>query len=273
MGLGYVRPVSTGVRGLDDHLDGGFQRGEFTLLGAASGHGKTTLAMQFARMAAAQFPEEKVIFCSPEMRLDAIAEMEWCAQAGLSRQSLAKHPHELERNNHVEEAVPENVIVVEMPRGSSIAELCDTVRDVQSMAHVSLVILDYAQFVLGRIEGDKTPRYALAQQIVEACEEISRSKSAGDEGLPRYPAVLLTSQINVTKEKGKVVDMGIRESALFEHGAGALVYFVREFDPETNEESGAYFRITKARFGKLGKVSVKNRAGFYAVEEDLEVKF
>ena len=267
--LGSLYNVRSGIESLDESLDGGWPREEYSVLGGLSGHGKTTLAMQFARQAAEDDPDSAVIVCSPEMRNDALAEMELCALIGHSRRTLKRTPSVLESDvvESAKKIACDNLFLAQMPRGTHISALYDTVEALGKMQPVSLVIVDYAQFVLGRLDVGRRQRFAVAQDIVEVCEDVSKIRCK-TTGVEKSPAVLLTSQVNASRDRnGKITDMTLRESALFEHGAAAVVFFVREFD-ENGDEEGAYFKVTKARFGKLGRIPVKTRPGHYWVGDE-----
>jgi replicative DNA helicase len=254
--------VATGLRKLDEKLDGGLRRNNFTILGAASGHGKTTLALQFCRYAARQDPDSAVVLISPEMRPDDIAEMSILADLGVSRQELARESYILTDDATMQKVfdnAPKNFFTLELPplEAGGLKELEDQLALLASQVPISLIALDYAQYVVGEIDTGKRQRFALAGDIVKACNRIAEMTKA---------AMLLTSQINVTREKGKITSMSLRESALFEHSAAAIVYFVREFNDD-GEEQNAYFRITKNRYGSLGKIDVETSAGCYSVRE------
>jgi len=253
--------VATGIRTLDDRLDGGFRRGNFTVLGAASGHGKTTLALQFARKAAGDCEDTSVVvFISPEMRNQDIAEMETIANLGTTRNSMANDP-EILRDAYARDKAaartPENLLLVRLPRieEGGLEELEGSLGMLHSTVPIRMIALDYAQYVVGEIDTGKRQRFALAGDVVKVCDRMASGFDC---------ALLLTSQVNVTTEKGKLTNISLRESALFEHSSAAVLYFVREFD-DMGHESAAYFRIGKNRYGSLGRIDVETRAGCYAV--------
>lgn len=267
LGFSAQTNVATGIRSLDDRLDGGFRRGNYTALGAASGHGKTTLALQFARKAAKDDDDSAVVFISPEMKNNDIAEMEVIANMGVSRNGLSRDPalldDELLRKASMGRT-PENLFLVTLPstNDGGLDELEGQLYMLHTNTPIRMIALDYAQYVVGEIDTGKRQRFALAGDVVKVCNRLSESLNA---------AILLTSQVNVVREKGKLSSITLRESALFEHSAAAVLYFVREFD-DSGAEIEAYFRIGKNRFGSLGKVPVETRAGCYAVREK-EVAF
>ena len=252
--------MATGIAPLDAKLDGGFRRGNFTALGASSGHGKTTLALQFARKAADEDDDSAVVFISPEMRDEDIAEMEVVASLGMSRNGLANEPEIFKDDRlraRIASRTPDNLLLMRLPGidDGGLVELEAQLLVLSEQVPLRMVALDYAQYVVGEIDTGKKQRFALAGDVVKTCNRIAEATRC---------AVLLTSQVNVTTEKGKLTNISLRESALFEHAASAVLYFVREFD-DAGKETSAYFRIGKNRYGSLGKIEVETRAGCYAV--------
>jgi len=65
-----VERISTGVKGLDDVLNGGYPKGRNILVMGAAGSGKTTLALQFIHEGARR--GEKGAYLSLEQRVDEI---------------------------------------------------------------------------------------------------------------------------------------------------------------------------------------------------------
>jgi replicative DNA helicase len=239
------------------------------VLGAGSGHGKTTIALQFALHAAYEDPDSCVLFISPEMSHEAIEEMDFISDVGHSRYELARDVDILGKmaawieTPYAYDLAPYNFYVCQLPTVDvgGLDELEGQIGMLATTLPVSLIVLDYAQYVLSEIDNGKRQRFALASDIIRSCNRMAESWQC---------AVLLTSQINATYDKGKLTSVSLRESALFEHSAAAVLYFVREFD-DNGEDKGAYFRIGKNRYGSLGKIEVETRAGCYAVRDKVVI--
>lgn len=258
--------METGLSELDRRLGGGLRRGSVTCLGAQSGHGKTTLAMQFARWAAWQHPQHASVVLSPEMRIDDISEMNTIAIIGKSREWLGDHPSELGRPHvldKVTKETPSNLFAMRMPRDVDqpvLDEIGGQLSLMNAEMPLAFVAIDYAQYLIGEIDTGKRQRFALAGDVVRMATEAAERYNC---------AVLITSQVNPEKHKGKIVDLRMRESALFEHASAAVVYFVREFSDD-GAEGDSYMLISKNRYGKLGKIRVNTTPGCYYVKDFIE---
>lgn len=256
--------VPSGIDALDDRLAGGFRRGYISCLGAQSGHGKTTIAYQFALCAARLYPTHTSVLISPEMGSDDIAEMAVLAAMQRRRNWLIQHPSEIERLGLLErvmEAVPPNLILLQIPKFLEDDKLGAIVGEL-GLLHAErplvFVAVDYAQYLIGEIDTGRKQRFALAGDIVREFNLLADRTRC---------AVLMTSQVNITKEKG----MTMRESALFEHAAATVLYFIRKFDDDGREQpDDTHFRIAKNRYGTLGKVGVQSEPGCYFVKEKIE---
>src|SRR5712672_3167478 len=75
--------ISTGLRTLDAALDGGIGRGEFVVLAAPTGRGKSSLALNIGSYAALT-GDRGVLIVSVEMSSASCAERILCAEARVS---------------------------------------------------------------------------------------------------------------------------------------------------------------------------------------------
>lgn len=256
--------VPTGILSLDSKIDGGLKRGNITCLGAQSGHGKTTLGLQFARYAAGCYPDECIVFISPEMKRSDIAQMEVVTHTGHSRSWIKSHPEELKRPHMqrlLDEGTPRNLLLMNLPVLDDepvLDEIAGRLNLLHASWPIALVVVDYAQYMIGELDTGRKKRFALAGDVVRTFNLVAERFDC---------AVLMTSQVNVRKEKGKIVEMTMRESALFEHTSATVLHYVRTFD-ERNRETEAYFDVTKNRYGSLGRLPVSTKPGVYCVTDE-----
>lgn len=211
--------VPTGLRTLDGPLNGGLPRGELTLLGAGTGDGKTAIALQIAGHAASQ-DRGMVLVASPEMSARSL----WLRQA----QRSAQVPRRELRPGHPAHEGASSAVLAAASRESQrsnfvlldrvdadIASATSTARILhEQRGPLYLVVLDYAQQLAP--DEDQRPRYQIVGQVAREAVKLAMDTGA---------AVLLTSQINVARDKnGKVVDISYRESQTVEHkSAVALI--------------------------------------------------
>jgi replicative DNA helicase len=80
--------VSTGLCTLDDALSGGYELGQYVIIGGAQKSGKTTLLLKFMRAAAAQ--KKRFIFFGAEMTNLQIGSMLFSNMTGIERTKIRK---------------------------------------------------------------------------------------------------------------------------------------------------------------------------------------
>jgi replicative DNA helicase len=239
-----------------------------SLLGAQTGHGKTTLGLQFCRYAAAMMPDHMAVFMSPEMRPHDIDQMHVLMNLQRSRDYLRKYPESFDRHGEYERgiATADNLRIADMPRqeDGGLDEFAGRIRELRASCPISLIVVDYAQFLITEADVGRKNRWALAGDIARVCDDIARLNDC---------AVVLTTQVKTQREKGKIVEIDARESHKFADASAAVIWYVRVFDSEGREQPDeAHFRVVKSRFGTTGKVPVESLPGHYAVREK-EVKF
>jgi replicative DNA helicase len=232
--------VPTGLRTLDSPLNGGLPRGELTLLGAATGVGKTTLAMQIASEAACQ-DRGLVLVCSPEMQAKHLWLRLAQRTAGIPLRELRpRHPGQEGALSAVTAAASKisqraNLVLLDRVDADIERALDAAYLMHEQRGPLRLVVLDYAQQLAP--DGDGKPRYQVVGMVARQALELAMNTGA---------AVFLTSQVNVMKDKrGVVVDTTFRESQTIEHKAAvALLMTVRRKD-----ERRAKITIRKNRNG------------------------
>jgi replicative DNA helicase len=249
---------STGVRDLDDLLFGGLPKGEMTLLGADSGHGKTTLALQIAWTVANRQPDQIVYVCSPEMKSADLWFRIAQKECRVSRWDLKRNkPGAAEAMMACisRQSQQSNLVLLDRTDAGIVEAIDGALLTHGSRGALSLVVLDYAQELTGDTAGTK-PRYLEVGAVA-----VGAVKLAAETGA----AVLLTSQINVAKDKeGKIVDESFRESKILRHKS-ALALLMR---PDW-EAFRMTVKVDKARHGPHGQVELYYQPEWYLLG-DLE---
>jgi replicative DNA helicase len=120
-----------------------------------------------------------------------------------------------------------------------------------------LVVLDYAQQLASAdASGKELPRYLQVGAVATSALKLAAETGA---------AVLLTSQINTTRDKdGKVLEQSFRESAVLEQKAAIAVVMAPD-----REKSEMSITIRKNRHGPLATVALYYDAPCYFLA-DLE---
>jgi KaiC/GvpD/RAD55 family RecA-like ATPase len=236
---GVARLQPTGDDTLDGMLDGGMQRGEYILLGARPGVGKTALALQLARRSA--LAGRSVLYISREMTRENLLKRMLCQQSCVSASKLkAGNLDELDWKQ-IEAAVPK---LVELPLWistlSSVDQLKDAVADFKG--ELNLLIVDYLQLLRGPMEmqsrGDKR---ALVEHISSEIRTLTLTTG--------IPAIVLSSLSRPPRDmprwRPQLADL--RESGELEHDADIVMLLHREAGAEEIEVN-----VAKNRDGRVG---------------------
>lgn len=257
-GTDRVIGLSSGFAKLDEYT-AGLQKGEFIIVGARPGQGKTALAMNIACHAGLTQKKAVAIF-SLEMSKEAILLRMLCAEARIDSHRLRKGYLDRERFGYLTEAasrVLESDIYIDDTAGLSCLEVRSRAR---RLAHelntqkkeLSLVIVDYLQLLR---HGDS--RFENRQQEVS---EISRSLKALSKDL-NVPLVALSQFSRRPEERdrsGRPQLSDLRESGSLEQDADVVLMIYRpglKKDNPTDEERRAVeLIIGKQRNGPLGTI-------------------
>ena len=260
----FSRCVSTGLRSLDLRLGGGFHPGQVTLIGAPTGHGKTTLLAAMAAYASRKGP---VLLVSPEMSATELAQREiirWSGHEQWERNPWKEHPNRAVAAEAHARAM--NQILQEDLPLYCLDDLDVTMTDVEGCARelqfeaggIVAVFIDYAQEVAGM--DDRTPRYLQVGQVATRSISLAREMS-----IP----VVIASQINQSRDKQGNVVQTYRESNILEHKCHNSLLFEltwQEFE-NTKTLDSAYFVCRKQRNGPMFRLQVDYRPEVYRVED------
>lgn len=221
------RYLLTGIEAIDKALGGGILSPGLTVLGAAPGIGKTTLALQIAQHIARVEPERKVLFFSLEMAMQVlIPKIQSCCShlAMLSRGAvkvLSEHAEDAEVMAEALENLPENLYIIDdrTPRPSgetawTAPAICSVVKQVAASAQGAflrpLIIVDYLQFIPPTKEGVEE-----RIRVNEALNEFS--------GVTDRAAVLLISSLNRSAYNRPIQEDAFKETGLIEFSADVLL--------------------------------------------------
>jgi len=256
----YGGRVQTGIDKLDQALRGGMMPGAVYLLGAPSGHGKTTIVQEWAFRAAAHGP---VLIVSPEMSTGELAER------AIIRRSLTPlwkrapwMPADTRRAAtlaHMEAATllrRENLPVYVLD--DSDVDMGKVMEKARALDGVRLVVIDYAQEV-----ADKTSavRYRAVGEV--ASQAIALGRELGS-------AILVASQVNIVQESDGSTGYRFRETAELESRSHCSMIFEIKRKKQPNERGfcdvdTAHLIARKNRSGPLFRLQVDYRPDIYFV--------
>jgi replicative DNA helicase len=257
---GKLRGLPTGLKDLDNLL-AGLQKSDLIILAARPSVGKTTLALDIARMAAITSKEPVGIF-SLEMSKEQLVDRMLCAQANVSLWKM-RTGNLSDRDNDNDFAkigeamgqLSEAPIFIDDSSSCTVMDIRAKCRRLKMDRGLGLIIIDYLQLMQGR------GKYA--DNRVQEVAEISR----GLKGLAReldVPVVAL-SQLSraVEMEKPAIPKLAhLRESGSIEQDADVVMFVYRKAadrnyrfeDLSEEEKHSAQLFIAKHRNGPTGVV-------------------
>ncbi len=259
---GKLRGLPTGFPDLDNLL-AGLQKSDLVILAARPSVGKTSMALDIARLSAIKSKVPVGIF-SLEMSKEQLVDRMLCAQADVSlwRMRTGKLSDKEEDNDfsRIGEAMgqlSEAPIYIDDSASSSIMEIRTKARRLQVEKGLGLLVIDYLQLMEGRGKyGDNR---------VQEVSEITR----GLKGIARE----LNIPVLALSQLARAVEMSrpaiprlahLRESGSIEQDADVVMFIYRKaadrgynYDelPESEKHS-AEIHIAKHRNGPTGKVDL-----------------
>jgi replicative DNA helicase len=227
-----LRGVPTGFKALDNKLSG-FQKSDLIILAARPSMGKTSFALDIARMAAVNHNIPVGIF-SLEMSSQQLVDRMLAAESRVDAWKLRTGKnlsveHDFGRIRDAMEKLSKAPIYIDDQPGNNILKMRAIARRLKSEKALGLIIVDYLQLM--------TPVQSLnSDNVVQQVTEISRGLKnlARDLDVP----VIALSQLNraVESRGGKPRLSDLRDSGSIEQDADVVMFIHREKD-ETGEQA------------------------------------
>ncbi|MGH8165443.1 MAG: replicative DNA helicase, partial [Rhodanobacteraceae bacterium] len=132
-----------------DEMTTGFQPGNFIILAARPGMGKTSFALNMA-VAAAREETEPIAFFSLEMSNDELVQRLICSEAEISMHDMRRgniKPHHWEKISEAMGTLNELPIYLDESGGLSISDIRSRCRRLKSAHGLSAVFVDYVQLL------------------------------------------------------------------------------------------------------------------------------
>lgn len=254
-GAGKLRGVSTGFKDLDNKL-GGLQKSDLVILASRPSMGKTSLALDIARMVATREKVPVGIF-SLEMSKDQLVDRLLCAEASVDlwkmrtgRLSDSPDNDDFPRIGQAMGLLSEAPIFIDDTATTNIMEIRTKARRLQMEHGLGLIVIDYLQLMEGRANIDNR---------VQIIGEISRSL----KGIARE----LNIPILALSQLSRAVEMSnppipklshLRESGSIEQDADVVMFIYREeyYKKDTDRKNIADIFIAKHRNGPTGQIEL-----------------
>ena len=246
-----LRGLPTGFKDLDNILSG-LQKSDLIILAARPSVGKTTLALDIARMSAILHEKSIGIFSlemSSQQLVDRMLSAESRVNAWNLRTGRLTADKEFSQLRDSLDKLSKAKIYIDDTPGNSIVRMKAVARRLKAEKGLDLIIVDYLQLMTTSKNYDS---------MVNQVTEISRSlKSLAKElDIP----VLALSQLNraVESRGGKPRLSDLRDSGSIEQDADVVMFIHREDKgkDESDKTNIAEILIEKHRNGPTGKVEL-----------------
>lgn len=248
---GELRGVPTGFKALDNVL-AGFQKSDLIILAARPSVGKTSLALDIARMSSIKHNTKVGIF-SLEMDSQQLVDRMLAAEAKVNAWQLRTGNLPAQGNEFTAlatalDTLSKAPIYINDDSSSSIAKMRAFARRLKAEHGLDLIIVDYLQLMSTAKSYDN---------MVNQVTEISRSL----KGLARdleVPVIALSQLSRAVESRGGKPRLSdLRDSGSIEQDADVVMFIHRELDLEKGGKMNtAEIMIEKHRNGPTGKVDL-----------------
>lgn len=226
---GKLRGIPSGFHDLDNLL-GGLQKSDLVILAARPSVGKTSLALDIARLTAVKHKTSVGIF-SLEMSKDQLVDRLICAEAGINLWNMrtgnladrGSGDSDFARIGQAMGNLSEAPIFIDDTPGLNIMQVRAKARRLQMESGLGLIIIDYLQLMESRAGNRRS------DNRVQEVSEISRSL----KGLARelnVPVLALSQLARATEnEKPAIPKLShLRESGSIEQDADVVMFIYRK---------------------------------------------
>jgi len=263
---GELRGVPTGFKALDDMLSG-FQNSDLIILAARPSVGKTTLALDFARLAATKHNIGVGIF-SLEMSSQQLVDRMLAAESKVSAWQLRTGGLSTSGSDfaHLRDALDrlsKAPIYIDDQPSSSIIHIKSIARRLKTEHNIGLIVIDYLQLMSTSKNYDS---------MVNQVTEISRSLKALAREI-NVPVIALSQLSRAVEARGGEPRLSdLRDSGSIEQDADVVMFIHREdrFNKDSDRTNIAKIMIEKHRNGPTGHIELymdEKTTSFLSIEK------
>jgi replicative DNA helicase len=250
--------LTSGFRDIDA-MTTGFQPGNFIILAARPGMGKTSFALNMAVAAAER--NEPIAFFSLEMSNNELVQRLICAEARLSMHDMRRgniKAHQWEDIARAMGRLNELPIYLDDTGGLSVTEVRSRCRRLKSTTGLGAVFLDYLQLLRPGVLSKNANRN---EELSEICRTLK--VTAKDLGVPIIALAQLNRGVESRNDKRPMLS-DLRDSGSLEQEADMVSFLFREgyYNKEAPEADVTEFIIAKHRNGPTGMVRLRFKEQF-----------
>ncbi len=246
--------LTSGFRDIDA-MTTGFQPGNFIILAARPGMGKTSFALNMAALAARE-ETQPIAFFSLEMSNDELVQRLICAEARISMHDMRRgniKAHQWEEISRAMGALNELPIYLDDSAGITISDIRSRCRRLKSSSGLSAVFVDYLQLLQPGAVGRGANRN---EELSDICRTLKTT--AKDLSVPIVALAQLNRGVESRNDKRPML-ADLRDSGSLEQEADLVAFLYRDgyYNNEAPEPDLTEFIIAKHRNGPTGMVKLR----------------
>mgnify|MGYP001374707137 CR=1 FL=1 len=251
--------LTAGFRDIDE-MTTGFQGGNFIIVAARPGMGKTSFALNMAALAARE-EDEPIAFFSLEMSSDEIVQRLICAEARISMHDMRRgniKPHQWEKISDAMGVLHELPIYIDDSATITISEIRSRCRRLKSKDGLSAVFVDYLQLLRPGMSSRNVNRN---EELSEICRTLKAT--AKDLEVPIIALAQLNRGVESRADKRPMLS-DLRDSGSLEQEADLVAFLYREgyYNNAEADADTTEFIIAKHRNGPTGTVRLRFQKEF-----------
>jgi replicative DNA helicase len=251
--------LTSGFRDVDA-MTTGFQAGNFVIVAARPGMGKTSFALNMA-VAAARECGEPIAFFSLEMSNNELIQRLICAEARISMNDMRRgniKQHQWEDISRAMGTLNDLPIYLDDMGALTIGDVRSRCRRLKSTVGLAAIFIDYLQLVRPGVLARNANRN---EELSEICRTLK--VTAKDLGVPIVALAQLNRGVEIRSEKRPML-ADLRDSGSLEQEADVVAFLYRDgyYNPETPEPDLTEFIIAKHRNGPTGTVKLRFQREF-----------
>jgi replicative DNA helicase len=246
--------LTSGFRDVDA-MTTGFQPGNFVIVAARPGMGKTSFALNMA-VAAAREECGPIAFFSLEMSNNELIQRLICSEARISMNDMRRgniKPHQWEEISRAMGTLNELPIYLDDMGALTISDVRSRCRRLKSTVGLAAIFIDYLQLVR---PGILTRNVNRNEELSEICRSLK--VTAKDLGVPIIALAQLNRGVEIRSEKRPML-ADLRDSGSLEQESDVVAFLYREgyYDSACAEPDLTEFIIAKHRNGPTGTVKLR----------------
>ncbi|MFY9718294.1 MAG: replicative DNA helicase [Candidatus Cybelea sp.] len=246
--------LTAGFRDIDA-MTTGFQPGNFVIVAARPGMGKTSFALNMA-VAAAREAGEPIAFFSLEMSNNELIQRLICAEARISMNDMRRgniKQHQWEDISRAMGTLNELPIYLNDTGALTISDVRSRCRRLKSTVGLAAIFIDYLQLVRPGVLARNANRN---EELSEICRSLKIT--AKDLDVPIVALAQLNRGVEIRSEKRPML-ADLRDSGSLEQEADVVAFLYRDgyYNPEASEPDMTEFIIAKHRNGPTGFVKLR----------------